>query len=376
MQKRGLIFLILIASIGLVSAQAGIGGFLDAFGGENLLLLGSFVISFVLINFILGRLPVFKHKSKQYPYKVEKNKAVPGIISFILSLFIVYGINKLDFDIASFFSGFGIGQGTLELIAIVAIIGALLFLFWKFKSLVLLFLGLILVVVSFTDLIYEKDAFLFVGIALIVAWILIKIFFRKKKEVAEIPPSEGPVTDTDRQQAIRSEEDYKRKLGELETRRKAERARTAERLKGERARRQELERQRQELERAKAEKQRKKQERAQRPKATRREANFYLSFRSGEELVFQRGESEKRFKMGNIGGGRIKWNAHALPTNLIKVTPNQGVFGPGQVTEGIIQINRRAIPPQTPTPIKAAIGIHTLDRKRNKATFSARVKIY
>ena len=332
MNKRGLFVILLLFSLSLVSAQMGIGDFLDAFGGENILLIGSFIISFAVINFALNRLPLFKYKSDTYPFGTRTNKSVPGVIAFIISSFIVVGINRFDFDLSGFFFNYGVGAATLETIAVLVILAALIFLFWKFKSLVFLFTGILFISLSFTDYVYEKDILLFIGIVLVFIWILIKLARRGKGKRKKKEDYEDYFDEGDRKEQKKREKEY--------------------------------------------EKQKKREKKEKRKKTPRREANFYLSFRSGEELIFGRGESEKRFRLGNKGGGRIKWNAHALPTKLIRIVPNKGVFGPGQTREAAIQINRRAIPPQTPTPIKAAIGIHTLDRKRNKATFSARVKIY
>lgn len=232
MQKRGLILstLILIVSINFASAQYGIGDMLDAFGGENLLLVGSFVISFTLIYFILGRLSLFKSKSKEYPYEEKRNKAVPAIIAFIISLFIIYGINRYDIDLADVFSDY-LGEGILTLIAMIAIIVALIYLFKKFKSYVLLALGLLLIGISLTDWVYESGTLFIVGVILIIIWILIKIFGRPKK------PKTPEELEADREKQIRKEEDYKRRLEELEERRRIERSRTAQRLLDQRARR-------------------------------------------------------------------------------------------------------------------------------------------
>jgi len=233
MKKRGLIVLLLITSINLVSAQIGLGEFLDAFGGENLLLIGSFIISFALINFILGRLPMFKDK-----YTGKKNKTIPGIIAFILALFIIYGINTLNFNISNFFFNLGLTAELLELIIVLVILGGLIFLFWKFKSKVLLFLGiLLLIIVLFTDWIYEKDIVFFMGLGLIALYFIIRFISRKKPREAYTPsspdygyPSDRYDRDRRRQiereryerdrrrrrelEEIHRERDYKRRLEE------------------------------------------------------------------------------------------------------------------------------------------------------------------
>jgi hypothetical protein len=217
MQKRGLPLLLLIASLSFVSAQmpTSIGDVFDAFGGENLLLLGTFVISLTLINFILGRVPVFKDKVTG-----KRNKKVPAIISTILSLFIVYGIYKSQFDLAGFFYGLGLEQSMLEIIIVIAILAGLAFLFWKLKSWTLLLLGLALIALSFTDLVFESGVLLILGIGLVILWFLVKMFTRKKKD--ETPSEDIRIGDSDRQSQRDAEEREKqRRMQEAIAREKA-----------------------------------------------------------------------------------------------------------------------------------------------------------
>ena len=315
MKKRWLIIFttfILIASISFISAQipTGIGDFLDAFGGENLLLIGSFVISFVLINFILGRLPVFKDKITG-----KKNKKVPGVIAFIVSLFIVYGLNKFDFDLASFFSSLGVGQGLLELIATIAVLAGIIFLLWKFKSLVFLISGVILIGISFTDWVFESESLLIVGIILIIIWILIKIFFRKKKPKPEEFPSESYINPVDRQSQI-AREQYEQER----RRRELERSRTAQRLWNERGKRKEAEKR--QLQEQKSERQRRVAQEEQQGKireARQRTAselqNKYNQYRTAaKEICVRIGHIPKK--------GTSEYNRWKHYTNAVKAIEN------------------------------------------------------
>jgi len=181
MQKRGLLAIaLLLISMNLVSAQASLGGFLDAFGWENMLLLGTFLISFVLINFILTRVPVFRDRMTG-----QTNKAVPGIIALILSLFIVYGIYKWEFDIEGMFSGFGIGIEVLQTITAIVILLGIAYLFMKIKSWIFLIIGILLIILSFTDWIYETSMVFFAGVISIGIWLVIRIFLKKKEGFGE-----------------------------------------------------------------------------------------------------------------------------------------------------------------------------------------------
>ena len=184
MEKRGLFLFIIILSISFVSAQSTLGDILEAFGGENLLLFGAFIISFVLINFILGRLPFFI-KDK---YTGERSKVVPAVTALIISLFIVYGMNRFNFDLSNFFFNIGLSAELLEVLIIFVILGGLGLLFWKFKTKVFLFLGIILVIIPiFTDWVYKKDTVFIIGLGLIGLYFLIRIFSKKKEKIDRVP---------------------------------------------------------------------------------------------------------------------------------------------------------------------------------------------
>jgi len=245
-KKRGLILLILLASISFVSAQtSGIGDFLDAFGGENILLIGIFIISLALITFILGRLPTFKDKITGKP-----DKKVPVVIALVISLFIIYAIHTTNFDLGGFFTGYGVEQDSLYSISAIAIIIGVVYLLWKYKSKVFLVAGILLIGFSLTGWAYESEKILIAGITLIVLWLILE-FLKRKKQEAEYSPT--GIDDIGRRIQIEEEKSYRKKFQELEERRKWERHRTAERLLKVRAKAKELTRIRDEAERRRRE---------------------------------------------------------------------------------------------------------------------------
>lgn len=215
-KKRGLWLLILLASIRFASAQSfGIGEILDIFGGDNILLIGAFVISFALIFFILTRLPMFQDKFTRKP-----DKKIPGVIAFVISLFIIYGIHQYNFDLGSFFSGYGVGGDTLYSIAAIASIIGVIYALWKYKSKVLLVAGILLIGFSLTGWAYESSPLMIAGITLVVLWLILKFLGRGKKERLYAPHG---VEDVNRKFQIQEEEIYKKKIKEMEERRKLER---------------------------------------------------------------------------------------------------------------------------------------------------------
>lgn len=168
MKKRAILpaFLLLtIISLNLISAQASIGDFFDAFGGENLLLISILIISFTILNFIFGK--TFKNQDGR------PNVAVSGVVAFTASLLITYGIYRTNFDIEGLFFNIGVSNQLLYSIVpwIVAI--GLGIMIWKLGKKTLLFVGIGLIILSLIpNLIYEDTLVLIVGIGLLVIYLI------------------------------------------------------------------------------------------------------------------------------------------------------------------------------------------------------------
>lgn len=195
-----------------------IGDFLDAFGFENLLLIATFLISFALINFILKRFLKDKYE--------QPNKAVAGIVAFAISMLIVYGVHRMEFDLENFFYNIGIGSEILEMAVPLIVLAAVMLLIWKIGICLVLFaLGLLLTIISFTDLVYEPEILLITGIVLVIAGII--CFWVKKRkpraEAGEYFPSTRPspveISQEQLEKLRRQEwEEIKRKQEEQERR--------------------------------------------------------------------------------------------------------------------------------------------------------------
>jgi hypothetical protein len=187
--KRGLILgLILgVTLISFVSAQyysAGYGSYsisdaLNSIDSLTMILLLVFIISFAFLNFAL---------SKYF----QDNKAIAGIVAFSISLGLVYwinsfGINYYGFDLEYFLfnlsDSIGIsGELFYTLIPIILTI-ALIYFIWVFKiSKTFMVLGTLLILVSFTDLVYEKGIVLAIGIILLI----VGIYFSKNKRIVNM----------------------------------------------------------------------------------------------------------------------------------------------------------------------------------------------
>jgi len=191
MKEKGIWILpILILTTSLVSAFGNYGNFsistfLDSIDSSTLLLGGIFLISFALLFFALSR--VFKDKNG-YP-----NKAIAGVISLVLSVFIIYGINKSELDFESFFyDTLGISEGILfPIVGILLLIG---FLYagkrMGFKWMLMATGALLILITALTNWVYEEGTLAVVGIIFIVLGLAINKF--KKKGIND-PGNNPPI---------------------------------------------------------------------------------------------------------------------------------------------------------------------------------------
>lgn len=175
MKKRPAILVIFLSLI-LINLVSAYYGSYNSFSLSNLLneidastmILGSiFIVSFAILNFALGR-------------AFRGNKAIAGIISFVISLMIIWGINQTGFDYEGIFYSIGISESLLGTLApIILLLGSILIILKFGLGILLMILGLFLVGLAFfTDKIYEN------GIATVIAIVLIligAILWRKKK---------------------------------------------------------------------------------------------------------------------------------------------------------------------------------------------------
>ena len=162
-KKRSVLFLILgIFLINFASAQSY--GSLDLeniFDPSLIIYGGTFVVFFAFINFLLGR-SVFKG---------DEAKTTRVVISLVISLMSVYGLST-----GEFLSGFGTGYvgnffvgDILPTILTIIFIAGIVFFIWKWGfSNVLMILGALSIIVSITNLAYEKNVFFVLGIIFLV----------------------------------------------------------------------------------------------------------------------------------------------------------------------------------------------------------------
>lgn len=169
MKKRSvsIISLITLFSINLISAQFSSGynrfsppDLLRSIDPQTMILGALFLLAFTLIYYALSR--VFKDSYGQ------PNKTMAGIIAFIISALIIYGINQYGFDMEGLFYGIGLSSGILYLILPLILTAGVIFLIWKFKQYSFLIIGLLLILLTlFTDIFYEQGLVLIIGVIML-----------------------------------------------------------------------------------------------------------------------------------------------------------------------------------------------------------------
>ncbi len=182
MKNRWLIPLIGIMAINFVAAYGSysnfsIGDLLDSIDSSTMILGSLFIIFFAILNFALSRF--FINKITGLP-----NKGIAGTISLVMSILIIYGINKMGMDFEDFFYNIGFSEGILGIfLPIIILIGAIYFIM-KFKIRgFLLFFGISFLLIStLTDWVYEKGLLTIIGVVMLLIGLL--LWWRHKKKEA------------------------------------------------------------------------------------------------------------------------------------------------------------------------------------------------
>jgi|TARA_Y100000310_G_scaffold116790_1_gene115476 hypothetical protein len=155
--------------INFVSASFHYGGFglsniLDSIDPSTMFLGLLFIVIFVFSNYALSKF-------------FKDNKSIGGILSFVISLGIVYWVNRTGLDFEGFFFNIGFSSGILYTIIPLVLIGGIIFLGFKYDfGTILATVGGFLLIVSFTDLVYERGFIFIIGLILlgISGWMLLK----------------------------------------------------------------------------------------------------------------------------------------------------------------------------------------------------------
>lgn len=166
-KKRGFFLIVLGIFLTKFSSAQFLGSFYGGVFDSSLLVYGGiFILFFAVLNFLLGR-TIFK-----------ENRASRAIIGLILAIFATYGLANSNFNIGSLNFGFddynltGFVPTALTIIFIAGIIG---FIYkWGFAN-VFAVLGLLLIGISYTGLVYEERVFFIGGIIFLAIGLLLKL---------------------------------------------------------------------------------------------------------------------------------------------------------------------------------------------------------
>ena len=207
MKERGLVLSLITAIFGIFSmnfSSAASYGVPTSFSDVlNSLDPSAVVLGFLLIIFFAFLNFVF---SKFF----RGNKAISGILAFSISFLAVYGINYYGFDYESLFFNIGLSSDLLYMIMPFILLGGIIFFGVKYGfGSVLFFTGLTLVVISFTDLVYEQGFVFIIGL---IIGIIGGFMWIKKKDIGS-DYSRDYSSDRDYKQTI-PKDNYKKELEE------------------------------------------------------------------------------------------------------------------------------------------------------------------
>ena len=176
--KRGVLTLVFITIMltGFVSAQFGYGlslsDFLYSINSSTLILFLLFLIFFVILNNVI------------FINFFRGNKMVSTVLSLSISIMAVWGLNRMNWDLGSFFFTLGLSEDTLYTLVLIVLLIAVIYAIFKGKlRLLFLGLGLLLIILAFfTDIFFEWTTALLIGTVLVVIWAFLAWRARRKKK--------------------------------------------------------------------------------------------------------------------------------------------------------------------------------------------------
>lgn len=180
MEKRSLLGLFLtIVSINFASAQFygsfSLGNFLNSIDPSTMILGVIFVVSFALLQFALSK--YFKEQ-----------KTIATVISFALSMLIIWGINQSGFDYGGYFYNFFffLPTGFIDTLwPLLLLAGWIYFIvrsgFILGSGKMLVIMGLLLNVIAFSGISYQPSTPAAIGVFLIIVGAILWIWGAKKK---------------------------------------------------------------------------------------------------------------------------------------------------------------------------------------------------
>jgi hypothetical protein len=146
--------------INLASAE-GISDILNNIDQATMILYAVFIISFCVLFFSLSK-TIFKEPN---------SKVFAAVISAAVSILIVYGLNKMEFDFSGYFFDLGVSEEMLLTIIPIIIVGGIIFVIFKFAKDSLFIVGGLAIALGF--FVEEKVLLFVIGGILIITRLFI-----------------------------------------------------------------------------------------------------------------------------------------------------------------------------------------------------------
>lgn len=147
--------------------------FFESIGWENLLLACVFLISLGVLSF---------------PLKRSFGKGTGGMLALVIALLVTGGLYFSGFDIQGLFFNIGIGEDIITTLVPLILLGALIYLLFKFKSKFFFIAGVISILIALFGLFYETTIMWIIGFACILIGLWL---WRRAKKKENLGPG-GP----------------------------------------------------------------------------------------------------------------------------------------------------------------------------------------
>ena len=145
-------------------------GLFDSISSENMILFFFFIIVLVMVGVVLKRVPLFVDKMG------NPSRGPIAVLALSIATLATYGIYQSGFGLEGLFSNIGVSGDLLYPVLSVILIIAFVIMLWQFRiGWSLIIIGLLtLIVVFFTDAIYEEGLASLIGIILLLVGLWIK----------------------------------------------------------------------------------------------------------------------------------------------------------------------------------------------------------
>jgi hypothetical protein len=228
MKREAVLILISIGLINFVGATTfSLGDIFNQIDPQTFVLATIFLLLFAIFYFSTSRIFGTKQKDQFYGTQHhEPNTVIAAVVSFCLSLLVVYWLYKQNVDFGNFaYTSIGMDQALFNTIIPIIFLAGLAFLLFKLKKTLIAILAFLFTVLSFTDIFYSKEAIAIIAVCLWAvywAWVYIAHRIKKKKNSpfaggVEPPPSDQYKKRWEDEKLRREEAERQKEKAEAQT---------------------------------------------------------------------------------------------------------------------------------------------------------------